>query len=161
MPAPFGKVLMCLGDPATPAGEGSSGPDKLRFAILAGHDSQERMAWQDGQDGRLERFMQEITVEVVSAAEIAYRERCVRGFEWRIRRKEQLEEDAHDYQLQLEWEERERQQRLKQARIDRLLDDAASLRRATDIRAYVDAVNAAVDDGWRKGCSSRRWTALG
>ena len=46
--------------------------------------------------------------------------------------------------IELEREERERQQRLEQARIDRLLDEAASLRRVTDIRAYVDAVNAAV-----------------
>ncbi len=34
--------------------------------------------------------------------------------------------------------------RLGQARIERLLDEAASLRRAIDIRAYVDAVRAAV-----------------
>jgi hypothetical protein len=43
--------------------------------------------------------------------------------------------------LRLEREERERRQQLEQARIDRLLDEAASLRRATEIRAYVDAVN--------------------
>jgi hypothetical protein len=36
-------------------------------------------------------------------------------------------------------EERERQQKLEQARIDQLLDGAAALRRATDIRAYVEA----------------------
>jgi hypothetical protein len=59
-------------------------------------------------------------------------------------RKAQLEEDARNYQLQLGREERERRQRPEQARIDQLLDEAASLRRATDIRAYVDAVNAAV-----------------
>jgi hypothetical protein len=43
--------------------------------------------------------------------------------------------------LRLEREERERRQQLEQARIDGLLDEAASLRRATEIRAYVDAVN--------------------
>jgi hypothetical protein len=32
----------------------------------------------------------------------------------------------------------------RQARIDRLLDEAASLRRANDIRAYVDAVRTTV-----------------
>lgn len=65
-------------------------------------------------------------------------------FEWRVRRKARLEEDARTYQLQLEREERERQQQLEQARIGRPLDEAAALRRASDIRAYVDAVNAAV-----------------
>ena len=63
-------------------------------------------------------------------------------FEWRVRRKARLEEDAR--KLQLEREERERQQQLEQARIGRPLDEAAALRRASDIRAYVDAVNAAV-----------------
>jgi hypothetical protein len=52
-----------------------------------------------------------------------------------VRRKAKLEEDARNYQLQLEREARERQQQLEQARIDRLLDEAA-LRRATDIRDY-------------------------
>jgi hypothetical protein len=61
-----------------------------------------------------------------------------------VRRKAQLEEQARDHQLQMEREERERQQELQQARIDRLLDEAASLRRATDIRAYVDAVKTTV-----------------
>ena len=75
----------------------------------------------------------------MTAAEIGYRERCVREFEWRARRKAQLEEDARNLRVQLELEERERQQQLEQAR-----DEAASLRRASDIRAYVDAVNAAV-----------------
>jgi hypothetical protein len=35
-----------------------------------------------------------------------------------------------------------RRERLEQARIDRLLGEAEWLRRATDIRAYVDAVKA-------------------
>jgi hypothetical protein len=45
----------------------------------------------------------------------------------RQRCKAQLEEDARNYQLQLEREE----QQLEQATIDRLLDESAALRRAT------------------------------
>jgi hypothetical protein len=41
-------------------------------------------------------------------------------------------------------EERERQHQLEQSRVDRLLDEAASLRRAVDIRAYVEAVKTTV-----------------
>jgi hypothetical protein len=44
----------------------------------------------------------------------------------------------------VEREERERQQQLEQSRVDRLLDEAASLRRAVDIRAYVEAVKTTV-----------------
>lgn len=36
-------------------------------------------------------------------------------------------------------EERERQQQLEQARVDRLLNEDSSLRQAMDIRAYIDA----------------------
>jgi hypothetical protein len=46
--------------------------------------------------------------------------------------------------LQIEREEQEHQRRVEQARIDRLLDGAVSLRQAMDIRVYVDAVKAAV-----------------
>jgi hypothetical protein len=45
------------------AGEGGGGPDQRRFAVLTGYDGQERMAWQDGEGGRLERFVQEIAVK--------------------------------------------------------------------------------------------------
>jgi hypothetical protein len=46
--------------------------------------------------------------------------------------------------LRIEREERERQQQLEQSRVDRLLNEAASLRQAIDIRAYVDAVKSIV-----------------
>jgi hypothetical protein len=71
-------------------------------------------------------------------AEVSYRESCIRQFEWRVSRKAQIEEDRLNRRLQIEREERERQ--LEQARIDPLLNEAASLRQAIDIRAYVDAV---------------------
>jgi hypothetical protein len=94
--------------------------------------------------GRLERFIQEVAVEVITWAEIIYRENCLQTFEWCEQRKAELEEEARQYQLQLEREARERQQQLEQAKVDRLLDEAASLRRATDIRAYVEAVKTTV-----------------
>jgi predicted RNase H-like nuclease (RuvC/YqgF family) len=59
-----------------------------------------------------------------------------------VSRKAQIEEDRRNRRLQIEREERERQ--LEQARIDRLLNEAASLRQAMDIRAYVDAVKSIV-----------------
>jgi hypothetical protein len=101
---------------------------------------EDRASWEDGEGGRLERFIQEI----VTAAEISYRESCISAFEWRAQRKAELEEAGRNRQLQIERAEQERQQRLEQARVERLLDEAASLRQATDIRAYVDAVRVAV-----------------
>ena len=126
------------------AAQAAPGPQRLRFAILAGYDREERASWQEGEGDRLERFIQEIAVEVVTSAEISYRESSVNVFEWRVRRKAQLEEDARNRELQIEREEQQHRQRVEQARIDRLLDEAVSLRRAMDIRAYVDAVRAVV-----------------
>lgn len=64
----------------------------------------------------------------------------MRQFEWRVERKAEREEEIRRHQIELERQERERQRKLEQARIDRLLEEAATLRRATDIRAYVYAV---------------------
>ena len=70
------------------------------------------------------------------------KKRECRGFEWRVRRKAQLEGLPAD----INWKsrgEREHHQQLEQARIDRLLDEVATLRRATDICSYVSAVREA------------------
>jgi hypothetical protein len=88
-------------------------------------------------------MMADIAVEIVAVAELKYREGCVRQFEWRVKRKAEREEELRQHQLELERQERERQQMLEQARIDRLLDEAATLRRATEIRTYVHAVKQA------------------
>ncbi len=57
-----------------------------------------------------------------------------------MKRKAELEERLREREL-----ERERRAKLQQARIDRLLDEAGSLRRAADIRAYVVAVRQALE----------------
>jgi hypothetical protein len=100
-------------------------------------------SWQDGEGGRL---VSEIAGEVVTGAEISYsyRQRCIRGFEWRVQRKARLEEEGASTPIPGRREEREPRRQLEQARIDRLLDEAASLRRAADIRAYVDVVTTPV-----------------
>ena len=142
------QVALALDRPAAgrrkAAQGGPPGSDQLCFAIHAGYDREERASWQDGEGGKLEQFIQEIAVEVVTSAEISYRESRVHQFEWRAKRKAQLEEDARNRELQIEREEQEHRERVEQARIDRLLDEAAALRRAMEIRAYVDAVKAAV-----------------
>ncbi|MGM4892054.1 hypothetical protein [Tardiphaga sp. 839_C3_N1_4] len=126
-------------------GKGAGRSDPLRFAILVGYGGeQERAAWQDDERGRLESLIQEMAIEVVTSAEVSYRESCIRQFEWRVSRKAQIEQDRRNRQLQIEHEERERQQQLEQAKIDRLLNEAASLRQSMDIRAYVEAVKSIV-----------------
>ena len=120
--------------------------DPLRLAFVAGYErDQERAAWQGGENGLLEHMTSEIAVEVVLAAEVSYREGCISDHEWRVQRKARLEEELRQHQLELERPERERQEKLEQARVDRLLDEANSLRRAADIRTYVHAVEHAIE----------------
>lgn len=120
--------------------------EPLRFAIVSRYErEQEQSAWQDGEEGPLERHLSEIAAEIVVAAEQSYRQGCVRNFEWRVKRKAELEEELRARQRERERQELERRAKLEQARIDRLVGEAASLRRAADIRAYVAAVKQAVD----------------
>jgi hypothetical protein len=55
-----------------------------RPMLLARYDrDQVRASWREGEGGRLESFIGEIAVEVVTTAEIIYRESCVSAFEWK------------------------------------------------------------------------------
>jgi hypothetical protein len=68
-------VPVSLERPRTGRGKGAASygdPDQLCLAILARYyRDQVREYWQDGQRGRLERFVQEIAVEVVVRARSA------------------------------------------------------------------------------------------
>lgn len=119
--------------------------DALRFAICRDYDrTVETAFWQDGEAGRIEDFIKDIAIEVITSAEVDYRATCAHAFDWRVRRKAELEEAARERQLELERRALERRRQREQDRIDRLLDEAESLRKATDIRDYVRAVRSLV-----------------
>jgi hypothetical protein len=55
-------------------GREGSKSETLRLAIVKGYQhEEERAAWQDGENGRLESMMSEIAVEIVMTAELNYR----------------------------------------------------------------------------------------
>lgn len=130
---------------------------KLRLSILNGFSDQGGRYWDDG-DTLLESRIAEIAVEVIVAAEESHRAQCQRMFYWRVERKRELEEELRRQQIEAERKELERQVRLAQERIDRLLAQAAAFTNANAIRAFVasvcsQAVTAHVDphtlDAWR------------
>lgn len=93
-------------------------------------------------------------------AEIGTREAAARQYEWRVTRKAELEAKIRQGKIAAEKAERERLQRLEQARIDRLLKAASDLRTANYIREYVAAVQSAIAS--RNGPASSRiheWVA--
>lgn len=116
----------------------------LSLAILGGAgDQRERAVWQDGPEGRIEDRLAEIVVEVVTNAEIQYREAAVRHHEFlcEVRHRQEVEEARREAEaLRREQERRVAEQR---ERVERLLVQAAGLRQAREIRAYVEAVRRA------------------
>lgn len=133
---------------------------KLSLAILQSPSSENiRIGWQDDEQGRVETRITEIAIQIILTAELQYREGTIRNYEWRVRRKAELEEEERERKRQAERAERERQKRLEQARIDRLLKSAANFQQACEIRKYVEAIRAAQRDN--SGCSQEeleRWS---
>jgi hypothetical protein len=101
-------------------------------------------AWQDSDGVKLETQMTEVAIEIVLTAEIRYRERAIHQHKWRVERKAELEEEGRQQKLKAERVEKEQQKRIEQARIDRLISDAAAFQQAGEIREYVEAIRLAV-----------------
>jgi hypothetical protein len=59
-------------------------------------------------------------------------------------RKAQFEEEQRQRKIEAERAERESRVRIEQARVDRLLNDAAAFQRASQIRKYVDTLRVAL-----------------
>ncbi len=105
-----------------------------------GNSTTTQKRWMTDTSGKLESKLTEIAIEIVVAAEIQYRERSARNFEWRVKQKARLEEAARKREREEEQAERERRERIEQSRVDRLLRDAIALRQARDIRIYVETM---------------------
>ncbi|MBB5337829.1 hypothetical protein [Tunturiibacter gelidoferens] len=121
-----------------------SNDGKLSLSIHEGPNTETALkTWQDSDGVKLETQMTEIAAEIVLTAEIRYRERANHQYQWRVERKAKLEDEERQRMLETERAEKERQKRIEQARIDRLLRDAAAFQRAGEIRRYVEAIRVA------------------
>jgi len=116
--------------------------DGLTLAILESyHSEKEVQSWRDGDGSRLEQQMTAVAVEVVLLAEAKYRESVLWRYEYRIKRKAELEEEDRRRKIEAERAEQERIKRLEQERVDGLLSDAAAFQRSAAIRQYVQAIH--------------------
>jgi hypothetical protein len=102
--------------------------------------SDSESTWQDEEGQKLEARMTEIAVQAILTAEIHYRDSALRHYQWRVKRKAELEEEERKRKLEAERVERERLKRIEQGRVDRLLRDAAAFHQAATIRKYVEAI---------------------
>ena len=112
----------------------------FRLAALMSSQGEERVSWQDDENRSLETLLSDIAVEVIVAGDLQYREHCLQLHNWQIQRKAQYREYLRQQQEEAERRDRERRILMEKARTDRLLQDAASLRQAEDIRSYVETV---------------------
>jgi hypothetical protein len=120
---------------------------KLAFCILEYAASEKaRTLWEDDESGKIENHLRDIAIEVAVTSEIQCRESAFRQYEWRVGRKADLEEQIRQRKIAAERTEKERLERLEQARIDRLLKDARSFEMAGQIRHYVGAVRSVIED---------------
>ena len=116
---------------------------KLSLSIHEGPNTETALrAWQDSDGVKLETQMTEVAVEIVLIAEIRYRESAIRQYQWRFDRRAELEEEERQQKAAAELAEKEWQKRIEQARIDRLLSDAAAFQQANEIRRYVEAIRS-------------------
>jgi hypothetical protein len=102
-------------------------------------------SWEDDAGGRVERHVTDIVIGLIVAGEILYRQGEISSHRWLTERKAQLVEDARRRKEEEERRALERRRKAEQARVDRLLGEAAALRQANDIRAYVSSVRSASD----------------
>lgn len=100
-----------------------------------------RWSWEDGAD-RIESCLTEIAQRIILAAELQVREHSAWLHTWRVQERERLIEADRIAREAAAREERERLERLAQARVADLLEQAEALHRADRIRAYVDRIEA-------------------
>lgn len=149
-----------------PTGRGyaANSPDAdettLSLSILESTGSENaRISWQDDEQGKVETRITEIAIQIILTAELQYREGAIWSYQWRVQRKAELEEEERERKRQAERAERERQKRLEQARIDRLLKDAAAFQQAGAIRKYVEAIRSTqAQDGACSAEELERWS---
>jgi hypothetical protein len=133
---------------------------RLCLSILNGWGSEEVLAtWQGDDLQKLEAHMTDIAIQLILTAEIKYRENVLHGYQWRIKRKAEVEEEQRKRKLEAERAEKERQKRIEQGRVDRLLRDAAAFQQAGEIRKYVESIKLTLTRDGSSSCEEvEQWS---
>jgi hypothetical protein len=125
--------------PHTTQQKSVSGPMRCQLMALCGGD-QPIESWTDVEGQPLETRLADIAVAIVVHAERVCRSSAQHHREWVIERKAKLAEEERRKEAARRRLERERLERLENARVARLLAQARALTDAQEIRAYVSAV---------------------
>jgi hypothetical protein len=115
--------------------------DRRRLSILDVQGSKpERFAWEDSEGRALEAQITDIATELVTTAEINYRDACVRRHFWISEKREALREHLEEERRATEVARRTQAVAVARARLDKLLGMAADYRQARTIRLFIGAM---------------------
>lgn len=124
-----------------------SADEKLRLEISRPKQAPDiQWSWIDG-DQKVETQLTEIVVSLIYAGEIQYRSHQQCMYEWEVTEQKRRHEERRKRREEAERQERLRLERKERASVRGLFQEANNLRRAREIREYVDAVRAAARDG--------------
>lgn len=126
---------------ATEARRPASEPMRLKIDWEREEPKELVSEWSDCPDAPLESMLQEIVVNLIAVGEMRMRAVERHWYEYRAERKDKLIKAEQERREEVARREREHQRRLANARIEKLHQEAMSLRLADDIRRYVAAVN--------------------
>lgn len=122
----------------------SQTPDALCLAIADRRTTLDLVKqWQDEEGRPLEKQLTEIVVGMAVAGEQLHRQWLIEMAEWERRHQEEEQKEAQRRKEEAEKRKRERLAAIEKAKIDGLIGDATNWRDASNIRAYVEAVQKA------------------
>ncbi|QIN60314.1 hypothetical protein SBC1_02890 [Caballeronia sp. SBC1] len=102
-------------------------------------EREERLFWSDGEDGKLENRLQEISIAIVLVGERQYRKARQFSYEWDRRSFEEKIERARTAREEAERQQQEARQQAEKDAISSLLSKVSAHHQAQQIRAYVVA----------------------
>lgn len=98
--------------------------------------------WADGDTQFLENRIVEIARDLLVMGELTYRTAAHEQYDWRVKRKHELEAEAREAHARMEQEENKRRLRQEEKQQKWLLSQATNRRQADEIRALVHALDA-------------------
>jgi hypothetical protein len=122
--------------------------ERMRLSVLDGTDP-DRIAWEDSEIGPLEAVMTEIAIELITTAEINYREACLRRHLWVLEKREALLGRLEEERRATELGAQNHAAAVAKARLNHLLTMAKDYRQARTIRLFVGAMRRRSHDADR------------
>ena len=111
-----------------------SSRERLRLAMDMRYQNSKVTLAEDADGKRIEDQLRKVVIDLIVEGDARYRVGHVRHYEWCVKRRLELIEDAKRRKREAEEKERARIAAFEQAKIDRLLNEAAALQTATTIR---------------------------